>query len=174
MPRLHCVIMADNIDRNPAFGIEESIVLTVEQTGLRLDRYLVTRLSGRSRTKIQRWIKEGRVTVDGAVSRANHRVTAGEQVVVHVPHPETRELLPEPIPLDLVYEDEDLVVTAKVLPENTEVYKTLISFGEGKGLSPEEINTKLFNAGLVIWVEQINRQLDEGPTEADDDMPVEE
>ncbi len=59
-------------------------------------------------------------------------------------------------------EDEGMLVMAKVLPENREVYSTLVQFAEEKGMSRDEINTKLFNAGLVAWVEQINRQMDAG------------
>lgn len=62
-------------------------------------------------------------------------------------------------------EEDDLVVTARVLPENREVYETLIRLSETKGMSAEEVNTQLFNAGLYAWVERISKGLDEGPSE---------
>ena len=66
-------------------------------------------------------------------------------------------------------EDEGMLVMAKVLPENREVYSTLVQFAEEKGMSRDEINTKLFNAGLVAWVEQINSQMDEEITGEEDE-----
>ena len=62
-------------------------------------------------------------------------------------------------------EEDDLVVMARVLPENREVYETLISMSETKGMSAEEVNTLLFNAGLFSWVERINKGIAEGPPE---------
>jgi hypothetical protein len=66
--------------------------------------------------------------------------------------------------------EEDLVVTARVLPENREVYETLIKMSETKGIGQDEVNTHLFNAGLFVWVEKISKNLDEGPPEPK--MPV--
>ena len=66
-------------------------------------------------------------------------------------------------------EDERMLVMATVLPENREVYSTLVRFAEDKGMSRDEINTKLFNAGLVAWVEQINSQMDEEITGEEDE-----
>ena len=105
--------MLNDTDFDLLSETEEVITLTEEQPGSRLDRHLAAELPDRSRAEIQRWIKEGRVTVNGAVLRASHKVGVGEQIVVRVPEPETHELLPEPIPLDVVYEDSDLLVINK-------------------------------------------------------------
>jgi 23S rRNA pseudouridine1911/1915/1917 synthase len=105
--------MLNNTDFDLLSETKEVITLTVEQPGSRLDRHLATELPDHSRAEIQRWIKEGRVTVNGAVLRASHKVAVGEHIVVRVPEPETHELLPEPIPLDVVYEDGDLLVINK-------------------------------------------------------------
>ena len=59
-------------------------------------------------------------------------------------------------------EDDDLVVTARVLSHNREIYEALIKMSASKGMSPEEVNTHLFNAGLVVWVEKINQDMDKG------------
>jgi len=109
----HHAIMLDDTDFDLFPETEEVITLTVERSGDRLDKYLSERLPGRSRSEVQRWIKEGRVTVDGAVLKPSYKVQAGEQVVVQVPAPEIHELLPEPIPLDVLYEDADLLVINK-------------------------------------------------------------
>jgi len=60
-------------------------------------------------------------------------------------------------------EEEDLVITARVLPENREVYETLISMSLKQGKSQEEINTQLLNAGIFIWVQKISEDLAAGP-----------
>lgn len=55
---------------------------------------------------------------------------------------------------------EELVITATILPENREVYEHLIAVSERKGMSREEVNTKLVNAGLFFWVERIREELE--------------
>ena len=60
-------------------------------------------------------------------------------------------------------EEEDMVITARVLPENREVYETLLAMSLQQGKSPEEINTQLLNAGLYIWVHKISEGLADGP-----------
>ncbi|HUF94407.1 MAG TPA: RluA family pseudouridine synthase [Candidatus Limnocylindria bacterium] len=89
--------------------------LTVEAgvDGLRLDRWLVTRLAGLSRGRLQTLIDGGYVRVDGAVRKAAHRLGGGEQVDVEVPPPPAQELAPEATPLAVVYEDEHVLVVDK-------------------------------------------------------------
>jgi hypothetical protein len=67
--------------------------------------------------------------------------------------------------------EDDLIVTARVLPENRKVYETLIELSLQQGKSPEEINTQLFNAGLYIWVHQISEDLAAGPEAREDLIP---
>lgn len=91
------------------------IKLTVEDPAAyeRLDRYLVSKLQGRSRSVIQAWIRAERVRVDGKVTKAGYSVRPGEQVEIDPPAVEPSHLLPEPIPLNIVYEDKWLVVVDK-------------------------------------------------------------
>jgi 23S rRNA pseudouridine1911/1915/1917 synthase len=105
--------MFEDMDFEPLPETAETITLTVEQAGARLDRYLAAQLPGRSRAEIQRWIKEGRVTVHGAALKASYKLQAAEQIVVQIPEQETPALLPEPLPLDVVYEDGDVWVINK-------------------------------------------------------------
>ena len=65
--------------------------------------------------------------------------------------------------------DDDLVVTARVLPENREVYETLLELLTRHGQSAEEINTELFNIGLTLWVSKISESLAAGPEELEDE-----
>ncbi len=82
--------------------------------GERLDRFLQQHLGERfSRARLQRLIAEGHVTVDGASSKASSKLRDGMTVSVVVPAPEPTELIPEDRPLDVLYEDSDLIAVAK-------------------------------------------------------------
>lgn len=90
---------------------------TVEpaEAGLRLDRYVTERAgaAGISRTQVQEWIRAGRVTVNGRTSKPNAKTAPGDVVELRLPPPEPAGTEPEPIPLDIVYEDADLIVVNK-------------------------------------------------------------
>ncbi len=85
-----------------------------EGAGSRLDRWLADALPGHSRAEVQRWIKEGRVTVAGAPVKANLRLEPGMSVAVAPPtaQPDTGPTA-EDIPLSILYEDDDLLVVDK-------------------------------------------------------------
>ncbi|MCX6356388.1 MAG: RluA family pseudouridine synthase [Candidatus Aureabacteria bacterium] len=93
--------------RHSSFPVE------VEHAGLRLDRFLVERMADLSRAGIQRLIEGASVLVNGAVVKAHHRVRPGDTVEVTVPEPTPPAVLPERIPLDVLYEDDDLLVVNK-------------------------------------------------------------
>ena len=84
-----------------------------EAAGTRLDAWLAAAIPALSRTRVQSLIKEGRITLDGAAARAGARVRAGQVAVVTVPPPSPAVPLPEDLPLDVVYEDADIVVLDK-------------------------------------------------------------
>jgi 23S rRNA pseudouridine1911/1915/1917 synthase len=90
-------------------------VITVEpaSAGARLDRWLSERLTDLSRARLQALIRDGLVRVDGAVSKAAHRLRGGERVEVEVPPPPDETLTPEPVPLSIVYEDDHVLVVDK-------------------------------------------------------------
>jgi 23S rRNA pseudouridine1911/1915/1917 synthase len=92
---------------------EEIIVLVVDRPSHRLDRFLVAQLPHYSRSILQAWIRQGRVTIDGAVPKPSRTMEPGEQVVVRVPPSPAETPHPEPIPLSVVYEDADLAVIDK-------------------------------------------------------------
>jgi 23S rRNA pseudouridine1911/1915/1917 synthase len=79
----------------------------------RLDRVLVARLSDLSRAQAQRLIKGGDVTVNGRPSKPSYRVQVGDEIAVRVPVEALEMVLPEDIPLDIVYEDDVLLVVSK-------------------------------------------------------------
>lgn len=97
----------------------EETILTLEvppgyREALRIDRYLTRFMPNASRAKVQRGIREGRVSVNGAVvDKPSHAVQAGDVIVCRVLRPPPIEALPEDIPLDVVFEDESLIVLNK-------------------------------------------------------------
>ena len=92
---------------------ERRIEFQIEASKVRLDKYLADQVPELSRSAAQRLIASGRVTVDGELAKPSHKVREGEQVVMLLPAEESGQLLPEAIPLDIVYEDEVLLVVNK-------------------------------------------------------------
>ncbi|MBI3935780.1 MAG: 23S rRNA pseudouridine(1911/1915/1917) synthase RluD [Betaproteobacteria bacterium] len=90
------------------------LVIPGECAGLRLDQALSRLLPHHSRSRLSRWVREKRVTVNGRAAVPRHKVWGGEHVSVSPqPVPEERAFAPEAIPLDVVYEDETLLVVNK-------------------------------------------------------------
>jgi 23S rRNA pseudouridine1911/1915/1917 synthase len=95
-------------------GDVRTVTVSEAQAGMRLDAYLPAAVEGLSRVRAKALILEGHVTVAGrAVSEAKHPVRAGETITVSVPPPQKAEPEGEAIPLDIVYEDGDLIVINK-------------------------------------------------------------
>jgi 23S rRNA pseudouridine1911/1915/1917 synthase len=87
--------------------------IQVTEDGPRLDKFLAGRLGDLSRAAVQRLIDEGAVTVNGEGVKASYKVRAGDQVVAHLPAEEADDLVPEALPLEVVYEDAALLVVNK-------------------------------------------------------------
>ncbi len=81
--------------------------------GRRLDKYLHGRFPRLSRTALQRLIKQGAITINGAPTKASYEINAGDVVDLVIPPPVPRELVPENIPLDIIYEDDYLLALNK-------------------------------------------------------------
>ena len=93
----------------------ETIRLTVtsEEAGQRADSLLARRLEGLTRSAAARLLEEGRVTDRGRPAAKNLRVQPGQVLEVQLPEPEEPEARPQNIPLDVVYEDQDVIVVNK-------------------------------------------------------------
>jgi len=87
-------------------------IVNAEQDGMRLDVFLTEHMEG-SRSYIQSLIKGGHVTVGAKVGKANLRLTPNAVVRVEIPEPESVEVKPEDIPLDVLYEDHDIIIVNK-------------------------------------------------------------
>ena len=93
---------------------EELIInVNVEESGDRIDALLARHVPSLSRSAAQRLIGEGRVLLNGLPARKNSLCSAGDTVLLSLPAPEELSLCAQDLPLDIVYEDEDLVVVNK-------------------------------------------------------------
>ena len=92
----------------------EEVKLTVDAalTG-RIDKVLGHHLKQFSRSQIQKWVTDGNVTVNGQPVKPKYKLAVGDQVVVSPEAPQKIDLEPENIPLDIVYEDDDVLVVNK-------------------------------------------------------------
>jgi len=91
----------------------KELVVPEDAPAERLDRWLAAAGVGPSRAFVQRLIDMGLVWVDGEPASASQRVRPGQYILVDIPPPEPMEALPEKIPLDIVYEDDDIIVVNK-------------------------------------------------------------
>ena len=83
------------------------------QSGIRIDRYLSEMNEELSRSYIQKLLKEQKITVNGSAVKANYKVQEGDEISVAVPDIKEPDILPEDIPLDILYEDADVIVVNK-------------------------------------------------------------
>jgi 23S rRNA pseudouridine1911/1915/1917 synthase len=98
-----------------------SVLVAPEEAGERLDRLLARRVSELSRSRLKTLIEAGTVEIDGHTIRdPSHRVNSGARIMLDVPPPRAARPEPEPIPLKIVYEDNDIIVIDK--PPNLVVH----------------------------------------------------
>lgn len=91
----------------------DQINLISDMNGERIDRFLSGNLEDLSRSYIQKLIKDGNVSVNSAPVKPNYKVCEGDQIRICIPEPEVLDVLPEAIPLDILYEDDDILVVNK-------------------------------------------------------------
>jgi 23S rRNA pseudouridine1911/1915/1917 synthase len=94
-------------------GEEQAISFVAVASNERLDRAVATQVPDLSRAMAQRLIKDGRVTVNGRLSKPSYRAQTGDEIAVCIPAELPEQVLPENIPLDIIYEDESLLVVDK-------------------------------------------------------------
>jgi 23S rRNA pseudouridine1911/1915/1917 synthase len=92
---------------------EDLLQITAEESGERIDALLAHMLPQLSRSAAQRLLEEGRVLLRGEPVRKNYRCTAGDRFLLSLPEAEEVPLVPQDIPLDVVYEDSDVIVVNK-------------------------------------------------------------
>lgn len=87
--------------------------MVVETEKGRIDKVIANHFPAFSRSQVQNWLTKERITVNDAVVKANYKVKTGDVIVIEPVEPEVLDVQPENIPLDIVYEDEDVVVINK-------------------------------------------------------------
>jgi 23S rRNA pseudouridine1911/1915/1917 synthase len=93
--------------------MENTCSFVVETSGVRLDRLVSDKCPELSRTQAQRLIEEGNVTVNDRTAKSSLKLSAGDRVTVTIPPTPPSPLAPEAMPLQIVYEDADLLVIDK-------------------------------------------------------------
>lgn len=81
--------------------------------GTRLDKYLTEQIPDQSRSYIQKLLDDNFITVNGKSVKSNYKLRAGDAIAVEIPDAEELDIEPEDIPLDIVYEDDDIIVVNK-------------------------------------------------------------
>jgi len=98
----------------------------------RIDKYLHARFSNLSRVMIQKQITAGAVKVNGKVVKASFKLNPGDQINLTLPEPPSKKILPEDIPLNIIYQDDDIIVLNKqadmiVHPARGNTHGTLVN-----------------------------------------------
>lgn len=128
----------------------EKITISVSelQSG-RLDKLLASHLEDMSRTLLQEWITNGHVLINGGIEKASYKVKVGDEIVVDVPENENLDIEAEDIPLDIIYEDSDVIVVNK--PSGMIVHPSL-------GIvSGTLVNALLFHCKDLSGINGVNR-----------------
>ena len=119
----------------------------------RLDKYLHGRFSNLSRSFIQNAIKQGAVKVNGKTAKQSQKLCPGDIIDFTPPEPPSKDILPEDIPLDIIYEDQELIILNKqpdmiVHPARGNTHGTLVN---ALVFHSEELSTGLgeFRPGIV-------------------------
>ncbi|MDH6364065.1 23S rRNA pseudouridine1911/1915/1917 synthase [Enterococcus sp. PF1-24] len=91
----------------------QKIELTISDESGRLDKVLAESLKEHTRSQIQQWLKDGLVSVNQQVAKANYKVKCDDKITVQLPEPEVLTVEAEDIPLEIIYQDADVVVVNK-------------------------------------------------------------
>ena len=92
---------------------DKKFTFTIQEEKGRVDKVLTTFLPEYSRSQVQEWIAEGDVLLNGEMVKANYKVQSGDKITLTIPPVQETETVAENIPLEIVYEDEDVVVINK-------------------------------------------------------------
>ncbi len=90
-----------------------NIIISIDNEGQRIDKFISKMLPDISRSYIQKIIKDGSITVNQKAVKANYKLSADDLLCVIIPSPKKPDILPENIPLNIVHEDDDIVIVNK-------------------------------------------------------------
>ena len=92
---------------------EDCFFISEEETGERLDKALASHFENMSRSYLQKLVKDGAVFVNGKPAKGSYKTTCGDEIKLQLPELKPISAEPEPIPLDILYEDEDVILINK-------------------------------------------------------------
>lgn len=93
---------------------EQAFLVDAGDAGKRIDAYLSEQLTDVTRSMVQNWIEQGNARLaSGKPVKKNYKLVEGDQIILQVPKPQAVEIAPEDIPLDIIYEDSDIIVVNK-------------------------------------------------------------
>ena len=92
---------------------EELLIVNEEMEGERLDACIAEQLEYLSRSMVQTLLADGQITIDGKIPKASYRVKEGEEIRIHIPAPQEVNIAAQDIPLEIVYQDKDIVIINK-------------------------------------------------------------
>ena len=98
----------------------QRLTVSPEDAGVRIDKYLAEQLPDITRSYLQKLLKDGSVQMNGKPVNASTKTAVGAVIALTIPEPEEPEILPENIPLDILYEDSDVILINK--PKNMVVH----------------------------------------------------
>lgn len=105
---------ADMQDNNDELYERFSLIVDKGQEPLRIDKFLINRIEGATRNKLQRAIGLGLVMVNGKETRSNYKIKPADAIIIYSDmHPDETDVVPEKMELDIVYEDNDLMLINK-------------------------------------------------------------
>lgn len=107
------ILTSEALELDSAEETVTTLQITAAEAGVRLDKILGENLKDFTRSALQKLIEQGHVTCQGKPLAKSYKPACGDTITVVVPPPETLDTKPENIPLDIVYEDDDLLVVNK-------------------------------------------------------------
>ncbi|MBE9488272.1 MAG: RluA family pseudouridine synthase [Bacteroidetes bacterium] len=91
-----------------------AIIVDNGQTPIRIDKFLTNRLENATRNRIQSAAESGSILVDGVAVKSSYKVKAGDKITIVMPYPPRKlEIIAEDIPLNIIYEDDDIIIVNK-------------------------------------------------------------
>lgn len=90
-----------------------TIIVSEAETGQRVDQCIASKHPELSRSYVQKLIKNNEVTVNGKIIKANYKLAFKDEIIFNIPEPEKLNIEPENIPLDIIYEDQDIIIINK-------------------------------------------------------------
>jgi 23S rRNA pseudouridine1911/1915/1917 synthase len=91
----------------------EKIALQSDISGIRIDKFISSKTDRLSRQKIIELIKSGNILLNGTSTEPSRKIKEGDIITIDIPEPEKIELIPQDIPFDIIYEDEDMLIINK-------------------------------------------------------------